>query len=348
MKEEYKAIFQAMEDENPVSVKQATFHKHSRVMLVDGLNLFFRNFASLNHINHDGVHVGGLGGFIRSIATLVKAVEPTSIYLVFDGMGSTTNRKNLLPEYKSNRGKTRMTNWEIFDNQEEEDEAKFGQIARLIHYLRCLPVTIISVDKAEADDVIAYLAKKIVAEHRDSKAFIVSSDKDYIQLVDDQITVYRPIEKDFYTKETVKQKLGVLPENYILLKTLTGDKSDSVQGLKGMGVKTALKLFPTLATQSTTLQQLLQLSETKYKEHVLYAKMIFEQDTLKKTYRIMNLHEPILDQSQEHQIDQAYAAPTPPTKAGEFIKMCTEDGLGHLIKAPAFWVSQTFKTVKAF
>ena len=81
----------------------------NRVLIIDGLNLFFRNFAVLNYINPHGTHIGGLGGFLRSLGALVKQIRPTSIYIVFDGVGSSVNRKNLLPEYKSGRNTTKMT-----------------------------------------------------------------------------------------------------------------------------------------------------------------------------------------------------------------------------------------------
>ncbi len=65
--------------------------------IIDGLNMFLRNFAVLNYVNQDGVHIGGLGGFLRSLGSLVNNVKPTSIYIIFDGIGSSQNRKNLLP-----------------------------------------------------------------------------------------------------------------------------------------------------------------------------------------------------------------------------------------------------------
>jgi 5'-3' exonuclease len=78
-------------------------NRYDRVLLIDGLNLFFRNFAMMNIVNSQGVHVGGLGGFIRSLGSLINQIQPTSVFVVFDGIGSSTNRKNLLPEYKSGR-----------------------------------------------------------------------------------------------------------------------------------------------------------------------------------------------------------------------------------------------------
>ena len=77
--------------------KKATFNKHDRVLIIDGLNLFLRNFAVINYVNQDGVHIGGLGGFLRSLSFLISQNTPTSVYIIFDGVGSTVNRKNLLP-----------------------------------------------------------------------------------------------------------------------------------------------------------------------------------------------------------------------------------------------------------
>jgi len=65
----------------------------SRILLIDGLNLFFRNFAVLNMVNPDGVHIGGLGGFFRSLGAEIRRVQPTEVYVVFDGAGSANNRK---------------------------------------------------------------------------------------------------------------------------------------------------------------------------------------------------------------------------------------------------------------
>ena len=172
-------------------------YKHDRVLILDGLNLFFRNFAMMNMVNPDGVHIGGLGGFFRSLGAMIRQTNPTSVYVVFDGAGSTTNRKNLLSEYKGNRDLQRVTNWEAFDNLEEEHDSKVDQIIRIIQYLKLLPVKTTIIDKVEADDIIAVLAEKLVEKHN-STCFIVSSDKDFLQLVTDKIIVYRPMEKEYY------------------------------------------------------------------------------------------------------------------------------------------------------
>ena len=229
--------------------------EHDRVLLIDGLNLFFRNFAMMNFVNEAGVHIGGLGGFLRSLGSLINQIQPTAVYVVFDGVGSSTNRKNLLPEYKSGRHTHRITNWEIFDDLDDEHNSKIEQIVRLVHYLRCLPVRTISIDKAEADDIIAYYSKYLPKEYN-SKVIIVSSDKDFIQLVDKNVTVFRPMEKTFYQKQTVQDKFNVLAENFILYKTLLGDSSDKIAGIKGLGEKGIFKKFPELQDRPLTMNDI--------------------------------------------------------------------------------------------
>ena len=154
-----------------------------RILLLDGLNLFFRNFAIMNMVNPDGVHVGGLGGFFRSLGAMIRQTNPTEVYVVFDGAGSANNRKNIVPEYKSGRNNQRVTNWEVFENLEEEHDSKVDQIVRVIQYLKTLPVKTLILDKVEADDIIAYLCN-ILPNKPNDKIFIVSSDKDFLQLRD--------------------------------------------------------------------------------------------------------------------------------------------------------------------
>ena len=322
--------------------------QHERVLFIDGLNLFFRNFAMLNIVNEHGVHVGGLGGFIRSLGTLINAIQPTSMYVIFDGENSSMNRKNVLSEYKAGRHQSRITNWEIFEDVEDEHDAKVDQIVRLIDYLKCLPVKTIALDKVEADDIIAYLAQNITNNNDNSRAFIVSSDKDFIQLVSNKICVYRPIEKDYYTPDTIKEKFGVLPENFILYKVLMGDSSDKVPGIKGLGAKKLEKLFPELGQRPLTLDDIIEISAEKYKEHVIYSRVVFEEDNLRKNHKIMNLHNPMINEVEENYLSSLIEKNPPVLNPKPFLRFYQEDGLRHLIKNPEFWLNNQFRTLNSF
>lgn len=327
--------------------KETVLHKHSRVLVIDGLNLFFRNFAMLNLVNPDGIHVGGLGGFFRSLGALIRQIQPTSVYVVFDGVGSTNNRKNLLPEYKSGRNINRITNWEVFDNLEEEDDAKVGQIVRIIQYLKTLPVKVISMDKVEADDIIAYLSTIIPTQPED-KFFIVSSDKDFLQLVNNNIIVYSPIIKEFYNPNSIKEKFGILPHNFILYKTLMGDSSDKVEGVKGLGPKKLYKLFPELTQHNISLQDIFDISEKKFKENIIYARILHSQQDIERNYKIMDLSNPMLDDQDKNLLKEFAKQNNNSYLPEEFLKMYHDDQLGGVIRNVEFWIKDVFQDLNSY
>ena len=315
-----------------------------RYMLIDGLNLFFRNFSIINAVNSNGVHVGGLGGFFRSLGALTRQIQPTQIIVVFDGVGSSHNRKNIIPEYKSNRNLTRVTKHELFDSLDEEDDAKVGQIVRIIEYLQTLPVKVISLDGVEADDIIAHLSK-ILPQKEDEKVFIVSSDKDYLQLINQQVVVYRPIEKEFYTESTVKEKFGLDPHNFILMKTLLGDASDSLPGIKGLGAKTLFKKFPELATERLGFDDIIRLSEEKIEDHIVYARVLHDIKMLENKYKIMDLSNPMMT-DEDKEILKEFIKPTQlHLHDKQFIRMYNEDQLGGLIRNVEFWIKDIFQNL---
>lgn len=315
---------------------------NERVLIIDGLNLFFRNFAILNMINHDGNHIGGLGGFLRSLGSLIKQNHPTSVYIVFDGVGSSTNRKNIIPEYKSGRSDNRITNWEIFDNIEEEHDAKINQIIRLIHYLKLLPVKLISIDKVEADDIIALLCKEL-EKKPNYTSFIVSSDKDFLQLVSNNTIVFRPIEKEYYDYELIVKKYNIPPQNFILYKTLLGDASDKIKGIKGLGPKGIVKYFPELTKKILTLQDIYDVSKEKISKNIVYARIINDFERIKNTYKIMDLSNPMMDDNEKEEVLQLIESTDLNFEPDLFKLLYKEDALGNLIKNIDFWLEDVFK-----
>jgi len=316
----------------------------ARYMLIDGLNLFFRNFSVINAVNSNGAHIGGLGGFFRSLGALTRQIQPTQIIVVFDGVGSSTNRKNIIPEYKSNRNVTRVTKHELFDNIEEEDDAKYNQIVRIIEYLTTLPVKVITLPNVEADDVIAYMSEKL-PQSSEERAFIVSSDKDYLQLVTDQVIVYRPVEKEFYTKKIVREKFNLDPGNFILYKTLMGDASDALPGIKGLGEKSLFKLFPELSTHDLTFEDILDISEEKIENHVIYARILHDVEMLENKYKIMDLSNPMMTLEDKEYVDTFIKHTELELHPKEFLKMYEEDQIGGLIRNPEFWIKDTFQSL---
>lgn len=322
-------------------------NRHSRVILCDAMNLFFRNFSMLNSVTPNGVHIGGLGGFLRSLGVLIREIQPTSVYIVFDGEGSTINRKNILPEYKSDRGIRRITNWDIFDNLEEEGEAKVDQISRLIQYLKLLPVKTIVIDKTEADDLIAYLAK-YMSERYDSKIYIVSNDQDYLQLVNNNVVVYRPTERLYYDRQKIIDKFQVLPSNFILYKTLLGDQSDSVGGIKGLGKGKIFKLFPELLDIPLTLEHIFNMCEEKMKEHVVYARILQDFGQIERNYKIMDLENPLIDDTGKEILNELVEDQAPHLQPKLIAKLYNEDSLIGIIRNLDIWIKDNFNQLEAY
>lgn len=315
---------------------------YERYLICDGLNLFFRNFSAINAVNSNGVHIGGLGGFFRSLGALIRQIQPTQIIMVFDGIGSSTSRKNIIPEYKSGRNVTRVTKHELFDNIDEEDEAKIGQIVRIIQYLKTLPVKTITLGNVEADDVIAYLSGTL-PQHENDRVFIVSSDKDYLQLITRQVIVYRPVEREFYTEETVREKFNLDPHNFILYKTLLGDASDALPGIKGLGAGKLFKLFPELSTHPLTFEDILEISERNIKEHIIYARVLHDVELLENKYKIMDLSNPMMSEQDKRDVDNLIQNTQLEFHPDAFVEMYHEDQLGGLIKNVEYWIQDTFK-----
>ena len=316
--------------------------KSERILFIDGLNLFFRNFAVMNMVNPDGVHIGGLGGFFRSLGAMIRQMDPTQVYMVFDGAGSANNRKNIMPEYKSGRDLQRITNWDAFDDKQDEDDSKVDQMVRIIQYLKTLPVKTVSIDKVEADDIIAYLCNKVINKPED-KAFIVSSDKDFLQLINKNVIVYRPMEKEYYTEQTVIDKYKMSPKNFILHKTLLGDNSDKIKGIKGLGEKGLYKKFPELMERDMNLEDIFTICEAKLKDHVVYARVLQNMGEMEKNYKIMDLDNPMISKKEEEYLDKLVNSDIPPYLPEQFVAFYNQDKLGGMIRNVEFWVKDLFE-----
>lgn len=310
---------------------------NDHVLIVDSMNTFIRSFAMLQSMNPKGHHTGGLVGFLRSLGFLNRTIDPTRIICVFDGQASSSSRKSVDPEYKANRNIKRITNWEIFDDKDDEFQSMTMQMGRLVEYLQCLPLTLISIDKIEADDTISYLAQKFAGNNK--KVTIVSSDKDFLQIVDENIEVYSPIKKKTYGKKEVQEEVGMIPENYLIMKSLLGDKSDNLTGIKGLGPKTLLKEFPDLVNKpGVTLDDIYNTCAEGLQTKKVFAKIIYDWEKVKTNYILMNLLQPRLGDYEISLILEKIKDPTPALQAVSFLNMLEADQIEALNKNVEGWL----------
>ena len=311
---------------------------NNRVLIVDGLNLYLRAFAVNGALNDNGVPVGGLTGFLRSLAYAIREVNPTRVIIAYDGQGGSQRRRKIHPEYKANRkpGK-RITRWDAFKNATEEKDAMKIQFSRLIEYLDFLPINVISIDKIEADDTIAYIAHTLL----DEDVTILSADQDFLQLVDERITVWSPTKKKFYTPRMVEADYGVPAHNFLMYKVLMGDKSDNIEGVKGLGPKKLPKIVPDLLTQ-TTLDLDFILEHAGKGEEPMHKKISESETQLRLNEELMDLKNPPISGELKLQITRLIEAPINLLSRNDFIMMYLDDQLGNAIKAPELWLREHF------
>ena len=311
---------------------------NNRVLIVDGLNLYLRAFAVNGALNENGVPVGGLTGFLRSLAYAIREVNPTRVIVVYDGQGGSQRRRKIHPEYKANRkpGK-RITRWDAFKNATEEKDAMKIQFSRLIEYLDFLPINVISIDKIEADDTIAYIAHTLL----DEDVTILSADQDFLQLVDERITVWSPTKKKFYTPRMVEADYGVPAHNFLMYKVLMGDKSDNIEGVKGLGPKKLPKIVPDLLTQ-TTLDLDFILEHAGKGEEPMHKKISESATQLRLNEELMDLKNPPISGELKLQIARLIEAPINLLSRNDFIMMYSDDQLGNAIKTPDLWLREHF------
>ena len=311
---------------------------NNRVLIVDGLNLYLRAFAVNGALNDNGVPVGGLTGFLRSLAYAIREVNPTRVIIVYDGAGGSQRRRKICPEYKSNRqpGK-RITRWDSFKNATEEKDAMKIQFSRLIEYLDFLPINVISIDKIEADDTIAYIAHTLLNED----VTIMSADQDFLQLVNERITVWSPIKKKFYTPRMVMEDYGVPAHNFLMYKILMGDKSDNIEGVKGLGPKKLPKIVPDLLTQ-TILDLDFILEYAGKGEEPMHKRIVESATQLQLNEELMDLKNPPISGELKLQIARLIEAPINLLSRNDFIMMYSDDQLGNAIASPDLWLKEHF------
>ena len=316
--------------------------RNSRILVIDSMNAFIRSFSTVNLMNPAGHHIGGLVGYLRSVGYAIKTFRPTRVVLVFDGLGSTNNKKNLYPQYKGNRNITRVTNWDIFENKDDESEAMFGQMTRLIQYLKQLPVTLISIDKIEADDSIGLIAKHFENDKECKEVTIMSADKDFYQLISNKTSVYSPTKRKTYKIKDVLDEFGVHPNNFLLYKTLMGDQSDNLPGVRGVGPKKAIKFFPLGDEQEYNIEDLYSICEDNLDSNNIYGSVLEFKHQLNINYQLMNLREPNISTPDKQVIFDSLNEELTNLNIGAFMMLYEADGLQNSIGNTHSWLLETF------
>ncbi len=262
----------------------------SNILIVDALNIFIRSFAAAPTMDDNGDHVGGITGFLQSVGAAVRMLHPTRVILVFDGSGGSTRRRKIFPDYKGQRkGMSRLNRTYGYNSIEEEQKRRRWQMTVLIEILQYLPVTVFAVNNVEADDVIAYLTN--INAERENKTTIMSTDKDFLQLVSENVKYWNPAKKRLYGPEEVLREYEVHPHNFVFYRIMDGDKSDNIPGIERFGISTVRKFFTELQEPDKKSLDFI-IEKAKITESSVCKKIADNRELLEMNMQLMRLDDP--------------------------------------------------------
>jgi DNA polymerase-1 len=255
----------------------------------------------------------------------------------------------MYPNYKANRAnKTAFNRYKEFASLEDEQQSMKRQYGRMIQYLQCLPITTLAIDNIEADDAIAYISNEIFTK-QENKVTIVSTDRDFLQLVNNRISVWSPIKKKMYTPNIMREEFGIDAKNYLLYRALTGDKSDNIPGVNGVGLKTMIKRLPIITeNRQLSVEEFVEAAtnaEKKYKVHEIIES---NMDTIQLNYKLMQLKDVDIAGTTKLLIQEKIHEEINPMDVLNFKKMFMADKMYTVIKDLDTWMSTSFNSLNAF
>ncbi len=263
----------------------------NRVVVIDALNMFIRNYIVNPMISTNGNPIGGAVGFVNSVKKLMRETKPDQVIICWDGSGGSQKRRTVVKEYKQGRKPLRK-NYKIEGMSEQsEKENMVWQQRILMEMLNEMPIMQLVLDRVEADDIIAMITQS--PKYKGWQKVIISSDKDFLQLLDEETVLYRPIQKKAWTKKTVIEEYGISPENFVIARAIAGDKSDNLAGIKGAGLKTISKRLSFLCEDKMhTLDKVYDHCANVGSKLKFFERIVEGWDTIETNYKVMNLTPP--------------------------------------------------------
>ena len=300
-----------------------------RLMLVDAQNQFMRSYIVNPTMSPNGDPIGGVVGFLQTMNKLCRQVRPDLFVVVWDGDGGSSRRRQQNKNYKVGRKPPKLNRWSQSMNPAEIHTNKIWQQVRCIEYVNQTPIIQFRQPGVEADDVIAYI--KSMPLFREWQKVVVSSDKDFIQLLDDRTLLFRPTQDQILNTNRVLEEHSIHPCNFALARSMVGDKSDNIDGLKGVGLKTVAKAFPFLAEENDYyLDDLRHHSEREESKLAIYDKVIDDYKKVCDNYSIMQLSTPLISIQCADFINTTFEEYKPMFNKTEINKMMSVDGATSL------------------
>ena len=313
----------------------------TKTLLIDGDNLFKIGFHGVKELYSDGSHIGGVYHFLNTIRKFLEEHNHDKVITFWDGDSNSSVRKGIYPQYKGNRRQ---------DMNEYKYESYLQQKARVKTYLEEVFVRQVEMINNEADDLISYYTQIAT----DEDIIIFSADKDLTQLISERVTIYSPVHKQYFKNGDMISinKVDIPHQNVTVCKIFTGDKSDNIEGIEGLGEKTLIKLFPQMQEKTCTVQELLDIARNipqkkpiKSLSNILTGKTksgILGEEFYTVNSKIVDLTSPLITDEGKQLVEQIHTDTIDPTDRGykNLMRLMMEDGLfNYLPKNDEAWVN---------
>lgn len=303
------------------------------IIIVDGMNIFLRHFMANEAINANSEPVGGVYGFLKFLDTTLYRWSPSKIIVVWEQGGPSPRRKKIYSGYKENRSKMKSyTKNDMKELLKNDLENKVKQLSMLSNILKLTPICQIFIKETECDDIIGYLVKNVY-NNGDSLKLIMSSDKDFYQLLEhENVLIYDPSKKITIDKKYVIEKFNIHPRQMCLARTIAGDTSDNLEGVPGVGLKTLSKRFKCLqeASKDATISDIIDESKNilKANQKLQGIKDIIAcEELIRRNWKLMYLDSSNLSASQIEKINGTLEYHEPKLDKLALMKEISKNGL---------------------
>ena len=342
MTQDLLEVFQSMD----FSDKDSGIALNDRVLIIDGMNTFIRSFAAIPTMDENGNHIGGVTGFLKSVGYVTRKFKPSRVYVIFDGKGGSKRRRDIYPDYKLGRKPlTRLNRTYDMTTEKDEQDLMRYELVIVAKALMKLPITTITLDHVEADDIISYIAQHV--GENGGESIIYSTDKDFLQLVGDDIKVWNPVRKKTYIPEIVVEDYEIHPNNFLLYRALTGDTSDNLPGIKGLGMKTLLKIVPEFVTeQPLTFDDVIDAAENSKLK--VASRIVDEQESIKRNIKLMSLRSVMISDNNKMKILNKINRPQLSLHKYGLTKLLIETNILPAMQNYDSWVVSTFNPLTRF
>jgi DNA polymerase-1 len=299
-----------------------------RVLIIDGNNLYIRNYVMNPAVSTKGEPIGGIFGTIKSLQKLCREIKPNRVVFAWDGKGGSSKRRAVNKNYKEGRKPFRLNRNIRNLNENQELENKIWQMTRVVEYLNNFPIIQLLLDAVEADDIISAITQHNSLQ--DYNKVIVSNDRDFIQLCNKNTILYRPVKEEILNTNRIVEEFGIHPNNFCLARAIAGDDSDNLQGVGGAGLPTIAKRLPQLKEEKTyMLDEIFQHCQNIDSKVKIYSNILENMELIKENYKIMQLAIPNMSIQDMQKINYALENSECTFNKTELVTMMLKDGFGE-------------------